>query len=192
MDRNQIKKWFKEPKKMGNKYSLHAIYFCSGCGIMEIPPSITARWDAERFGIKTVDTPRQANLFLITGYVSLKTLKPIIRTYEQMPEPRYTVAFGSCPIDGGMYWDSYNTINHLDKFIPIDGYIAGCMPRPEAVFTGVTHLWKMIDSGEADGYKRYREKYDQYRSNQEEIYGELDWPRQFPQGEEGEEGHGER
>ena len=86
MDRNQLIKWLKAPAKMGHKYSLHVIYFCTGCGIIEIPPVITSRWDAERFGIIPVATPRQANLFLITGYVSVKTLKAIIRTYEQMPE----------------------------------------------------------------------------------------------------------
>ena len=63
---------------MANKYSLHAIYFCTGCGIIEVPPVITARWDAERFGVIPVATPRQANLFLITGYVSVKTLRAII------------------------------------------------------------------------------------------------------------------
>jgi len=144
---------------MGHKYSLHAVYFCTGCGIIEIPPSLTARWDAERFGIVPAATPRQANLFLITGYVSLKTLKPIIRTYEQMPDPKFTVAFGSCPINGGMYWDSYNTIKHLDRYIPVDGWIAGCMPRPEA--------------------KRYRKNYHRYRANQERLYGRLEWPPLF-------------
>jgi len=161
---------------MGHKYSLHAVYFCTGCGIIEIPPALTARWDAERFGIIPAAAPRQANLFLITGYVSLKTLKPIIRTYEQMGEPKFTVAFGSCPINGGMYWDSYNTVKHLDRYLPIDGWIAGCMPRPEAIFTAITHLWGMIDRGEADGYRRYRRYYRQYRANQERVLGRLDWP----------------
>jgi len=69
MDRNQLAKWLKEPAKMGHKYSLHAVYFCTGCGIIEVPPSITARWDAERFGVTPAASPRQANLFLITGYV---------------------------------------------------------------------------------------------------------------------------
>jgi len=179
MDRNQISKWLKNPGKMANKYSFHVVYFCTGCGIIEIPPSITTRWDAERFGIIPVATPRQANLFLITGYVSTKTLKAIIRTYEQMPEPKYTVAFGSCPINGGMYYDSYNTITSLDKYIPVDGYIAGCMPRPEAIFIGITHLWKLIDMDKADGYKRYREDYVHYRANQEQLFGELDWPPLF-------------
>ncbi len=180
MDRNQLMKWIKAPTKMAHKYSLNAVYFCTGCGIIEVPPTITTRWDAERFGVVATATPRQANLFLITGYVSVKTLRAIIRTYEQMPEPKYTVGFGSCTINGGMYWDSYNTIKQLDKYIPIDGYIAGCMPRPEAIFIAVTHLWTLIDKDMADGYKRYRKNYGAYRANQEMVLGELEWPPLFP------------
>jgi NADH-quinone oxidoreductase subunit B len=182
MDRNQVIKWIKEPAKMAHKYSLHVVYFCTGCGIIEIPPAITSRWDAERLGIIPVATPRQANLFLITGYVSVKTLRAIIRTYEQMPEPKFTVAFGSCPINGGMYWDSYSTIKRLDKYIPVDGWIAGCMPRPEAIFIAVNHLWTLIDEGKADGYKRYREHYKRYRANQELALGKLEWPPLFSVG----------
>jgi len=188
MDRNQLIKWLKAPAKMGHKYSLHVIYFCTGCGIIEIPPVITSRWDAERFGVIPVATPRQANLFLITGYVSVKTLKAIIRTYEQMMEPKFTVGFGSCPINGGMYWDSYNTIKHLDKYIPVDGWIAGCMPRPEAIFIAVTHLWTLIDKGMANGYKKYRENYKYYRANQKQLYGKIEWPPLFPMEDKGKPG----
>lgn len=180
MDRKNIKKWLKEHGKMSHKYSLWVIYFCTGCGIIEVPPVITSRWDAERFGVIPVATPRQANLFLITGYVSVKTLKAIIRTYEQMPDPKFTVGFGSCPINGGMYWDSYNTIKHLDKYIPVDGWIAGCMPRPEAIFIAVTHLWTLIDKDMATGYIKYREKYKYYRANQEKVLNGLDWPPLYP------------
>jgi NADH-quinone oxidoreductase subunit B len=180
VDRKVIKKWIKDSEKMGHKYSFWAVYFCTGCGIIEIPPSITSRWDAERFGIIPVASPRQANLFLITGYVSVKTLRAIIRTYEQMLEPKYTVGFGSCPINGGMYWDSYNTIKKLDKYIPIDGWIAGCMPRPEAVFIAVTHLWTLIDKGMANAYKEYRKNYKYYRKNQEMVLGKLEWPPLYP------------
>jgi len=180
MDRNQLTKWFKDPVKMGHKYSLGVVYFCTGCGIIEVPPVITARWDAERFGVVPVATPRQANLFLITGYVSVKTLKAIIRTYEQMPDPKYLVGFGSCPINGGMYWDSYNTIKHLDKYVPVDGWIAGCMPRPEAIFIAVMHLWTLIDKDIADGYKRYKRYYKQYRRNQEMVLPNIEWPPFYP------------
>jgi NADH-quinone oxidoreductase subunit B len=180
MDRKNVKKWLTQPGRMGHKYSLSVVYFCTGCGIMEIPPVITSRWDAERFGVLPAATSRQANLFLITGYVSLKTLKSIIRTYEQMPDPKFTVGLGSCPINGGMYWDSYNTIKHLDRYIPIDGWIAGCMPRPEAIFIGITHLWTLIDKGKADGYIRYKEQYKYYRSNQERLYGPMEWGPLYP------------
>jgi len=173
MDRADIIKALKAPGKWGQKYSLWAVYFCTGCGIIEIPPVITSRWDAERFGVIPMATPRQANLFLITGYVSVKTLRAIIRTYDQMSDPKYTVAFGSCPINGGMYWDSYNTIKRIDKYIPIDGWIAGCMPRPEAIFIAVTKLWHMIDIGAATGYKRYKENYEYYKRNQEKVLGPL-------------------
>jgi len=79
-----------------------------------------------------------------------------------------------------MYWDSYNTIKHLDKYIPVDGWIAGCMPRPEAVFIAVTHLWTLIEKGKADGYIRYRKNYAAYRRNQEALFGDLGWPPLYP------------
>jgi NADH-quinone oxidoreductase subunit B len=116
-------------------------------------------------------TPRQANLFLITGYVSIKTLRAILVSYEQMPDPKYVVGFGSCPVDGGLYYTSYNTVNHLDRYLPVDGWIAGCMPRPEAIFIAVTKLWKMIDGDMVDGYKRYKENLDYYRKNQQRVLG---------------------
>ncbi len=173
MDREEILKILKSPANWGQKYSLWAVYFCTGCGIIEIPPVITSRWDAERFGVLPMATPRQGNLFLITGYVSLKTLGAIIRTYDQMLDPKYVVGFGSCPVNGGMYWDSYNTIKHLDKYVPVDGWIAGCMPRPEAIFVAVVHLWQMIDKGMATGYKRYKENYEYYKKNQREVLPHL-------------------
>ena len=176
MDRTNIKKWLKTPDKMGQKYSLWAVYFCTGCGIIEIPPVITSRWDAERFGVIPVATPRQANLFLITGYVSLKTLKAIIRTYELMPDPKYTVGFGSCPINGGMYWDSYNTINRLDHYMPVDVYVVGCMPRPESILSGFDTLKKLIKEGKGEGAAKYAENFEWYKKNQKQIIQDWDMP----------------
>ena len=69
------------------------------------------------------------------------------------------------------------------KVIPVDGWIAGCMPRPEAIFVAVTHLWTLIDKEMADGYKKYREKYRYYRANQEQLFGKLEWPPLFPAGD---------
>lgn len=149
--------------------SLWLLYYCTGCGAVELPPVMTSRFDCERLGMGPMATPRQADILLITGYISVKTLKRVVRSYEQMPEPKYVVGFGSCPVNGGIYWDSYATINHLEKYIPVDLSIAGCMPRPQAVLDGFLKLMEMIDRGEAVGYKKYRLYHDWYKRNQAEV-----------------------
>ncbi len=149
--------------------SMWMLYYCTGCGAIELPPTMTSRFDMERFGIGPMATPRQADILLITGYISVKTLKRVVRTYDQMPEPKWVVGFGSCPINGGIYWNSYATINHLEKYIPIDLSIAGCMPRPQAVLSGLTRLMEQVKKGEAVGYKKYKMNYDWYKKNQDEV-----------------------
>jgi len=103
--------------------SLFILHYCTGCGAIELPPTITSRFDSERLGIQPMVTPRQADILLITGYLSVKTLKRVILSYEQMQ-------------NGGMYWNSYATIKRLQEYMPVDLYIAGCMPRPEAIQEG--------------------------------------------------------
>jgi NADH-quinone oxidoreductase subunit B len=149
--------------------SLWMLYYCTGCGAIELPPSMTSRFDLERFGIGPMATPRQADILLITGYISLKTLKRVVRSYEQMPEPKWVVGFGSCPVNGGIYWDSYATINHLEKYIPVDVSIAGCMPRPQAVIDGLQKLMRLIQRGEAVGYKKYQLNHQWYKDNQRAV-----------------------
>ncbi len=149
--------------------SLWMIHFCTGCGAMEMPPTMTSRYDMERFGIIPMATPRQADLLLITGYLTVKTLKRVIRTYEQMQDPKWVIGFGSCTLNGGMYWDSYNTIKRLDLYLPVDVYIAGCMPRPEAIIEAFVRLQEGIARGEFDGWKRYRENLAWYRANQAKV-----------------------
>ncbi len=156
-------------KNFARKNSLFVLAYGTGCGAIEIPPTMTSRYDAERFGIRGAATPRQADVLLITGYLATKTLKRVIRVYEQMQDPKYVMGFGSCTINGGMYWDSYNTINRLDMYLPVDVYINGCMPRPEAVIAGFVKLQKLIQEGRADGWKRYKENFEFYRQNQKKI-----------------------
>ncbi len=156
--------------RWATKKSLWMVHFCTGCGGIELPPLMTSRYDMERFGMHPFVTPRQSDILLITGYVNIKTLKRIIRTYEQMLDPKYVIAFGSCPVNGGPYWDSYATINHLDKYIPVDLYIAGCMPRPQAVARAFVKLMDLIQEGKADGYLRYKKYYEQYKANQEKVF----------------------
>lgn len=156
------------------KRSLWMLHYCTGCGAMELPPVMTSRWDMERFGIGPMATPRQADILLVTGYVSVKTMKRIIRTYEQMPEPRWVIAFGSCTINGGMYWDSYNVVNNLGEYIPVDITIAGCMPRPEAILDTMLKLMDMIQSGEAKAFQKYKENYAYYKANQDRLLQQRD------------------
>ena len=149
--------------------SVWMLYYCTGCGAVELPPTMTSRFDMERFGIGPMATPRQSDVLLVTGYVSIKTLKRIVRTYEQMPEPKWVVGFGSCPVNGGIYWNSYATINNLEKYIPVDLSLTGCMPRPQAVLDGMIKLADMIRRGEAVGYRKYKLNYDWYKRNQREV-----------------------
>lgn len=146
--------------------SIWMLHYCTGCGAVELPPSMTSRFDMERFGIGPMATPRQADVLLITGYLATKTLRRVVYTYEQMQTPKYVIGFGSCTINGGIYYDSYNVITRLDLYLPVDIYIAGCMPRPEAILTAFNKLREMIEKGEANGWKRYEENKEWYRANQ--------------------------
>ncbi|MCD6436286.1 MAG: NADH-quinone oxidoreductase subunit NuoB [Clostridiales bacterium] len=152
------------------KRSLWMLHYCTGCGAMELPAIMTSRWDIERFGIIPMATPRQADILLLTGYASTNTMKRIIRTYEQMPEPKWVLAFGSCTVNGGMYWDSYNTVNNVGDYIPIDITIAGCMPRPEAILDAMLRLMNMIQDGDAKAFQKYKENYEFYKANQDKLF----------------------
>jgi NADH-quinone oxidoreductase subunit B len=162
--------------------SMWLLWYCTGCGAVELPPSFTSRYDMERYGIGPMATPRQADIFLITGYLSVKTLKRIVRSYEQMQDPKYVLGHGSCTIDGGMYWDSYATVKDVGLYIPVDLYIAGCMPRPEAIFQAFERLQDMITKGEALGWKKYKENYSWYRKNQDRVFKRgPDWALEEPE-----------
>jgi NADH-quinone oxidoreductase subunit B len=158
------------------KHSLWVVAYGTGCGAIEIPPTMTSRYDAERFGIRGSATPRQADVLLITGYLAVKTLKRVIRTYEQMQAPKFVMGFGSCTINGGMYWDSYNTINALDRYIPVDVFINGCMPRPEAVISGFIKLQQLIAEGKAEGAEKYLKNLEWYRENQNKVIPNWNMP----------------
>jgi NADH-quinone oxidoreductase subunit B len=156
--------------------SLWVLGFGTGCGAIEMRPLMTPRFDAYRFGIQWRATPRQSSVFVISGYLSVKTLKRVVRTYEQMQNPKFVMALGSCTINGGMYWDSYNTINRLDHYLPVDVYVAGCMPRPEALLAGFDMLKKRIREGKGEGANLYAENFDWYKANQKKIIKDWDMP----------------
>ncbi len=161
----KVLNWFRQQ-------SVFVLAYGTGCGAIEVPPTMTARYDAERFGIRGAATPRQADVLVISGYLSLKTLKKVIRTYEQMQGPKFILGLGSCTINGGMYWDSYNTVKQVDRYLPIDVYVAGCMPRPEALLAAFGDLQKKIASGKADGWEKYQREIEWYKANQRKVLGD--------------------
>ncbi|EKF49264.1 NADH dehydrogenase subunit B [Thermosipho africanus H17ap60334] len=172
MNTNERGIWEKIADQLRSR-SLWMLHYCTGCGAIELPPSMTSRFDMERFGMGPMATPRQADILFITGYLSTKTLRRVIYTYELMPEPKYVIGFGSCTLNGGIYYDSYATINKLENYIPVDLYIAGCMPRPEALLNAFNELMRMIRNGEANGWKKYKENYEWYKKNQIQALGEV-------------------
>ena len=117
---------------------------CNGCDI-EILATLTPRFDVERLGIKLQASPRQADILLATGPVTRQARERLLRIYEQMPEPKYVVAIGSCAISGGVYRGCYNVMDGIDQVIPVNAYIPGCPPRPEAIIDGVVKLLNSLN-----------------------------------------------
>jgi len=169
---NPLAHVFDELIDFARSRSLFMLHYCNGCGAVELPPAMTSRFDMERLGIQPMVTPRQADILLVTGYVSVKTLKRVILTYEQMAAPKYVIGICSCTVNGGMYWQSYATAKKLNDYLPVDVYIAGCMPRPEAVIAGLRNLIEHIKRGEANAWQDYYRRYDYYLGNQQRLFGE--------------------
>lgn len=116
---------------------------CNGCDI-ELIAALTPRYDVERFGMQLRGSPRHADILVVTGPVTKHTKDRLIRIYEQMPEPKLVVAVGSCPASGCAFYDCYNVLGPLDKFIPVDAYIPGCPPKPEAIIFGIVKALEKV------------------------------------------------
>ena len=112
---------------------------CNGCDI-EVLAALTPRYDVERFGILVKGSPRHADILLVTGPVTRQVKNRLIRIYEQIPEPKFVVAVGSCAVSGGIFNNAYNVLGGVDKVLPVDIYIGGCPPTPEAIINGILKL----------------------------------------------------
>jgi NADH-quinone oxidoreductase subunit B len=126
------------------KSSLWPLTFGLACCAIEMISTFMSHHDLDRFGIVTWPTPRQSDLLIVAGTVVKKMEEPIKLLYEQMPDPKWVIAMGACATNGGPYYRSYSVVMGVDHIIPVDVYIPGCPPRPEALMDGLIKLQDKI------------------------------------------------
>jgi len=127
--------------------SLWPLLYGTACCFIEFAALIGSRFDFDRFGLLPRSSPRQADLIITAGTITMKMAPALVRLYEQMPDPKYVIAMGACTITGGMFsMDSPTAVRGVDKLIPVDLYIPGCPPRPEAIIDAIVKLRKKISN----------------------------------------------
>jgi NAD(P)H-quinone oxidoreductase subunit K len=142
--------------------SLWPLLYGTSCCFIEFASLIGSRFDFDRFGLVPRSSPRQADLIITAGTVTMKMAPSLVRLYEQMPDPKYVIAMGACTITGGMFsTDSYTTVRGVDKLIPVDVYLPGCPPKPEAIIDAVIKLRKKVSQEETllRGAKQQKHKF---------------------------------
>lgn len=127
--------------------SLWPLLYGTACCFIEFAALIGSRFDFDRFGLVPRSSPRQADLIITAGTITMKMAPALVRLYEQMPDPKYVIAMGACTITGGMFSvDSPSAVRGVDKLIPVDVYLPGCPPRPEAIIDAIIKLRKKISN----------------------------------------------
>ncbi|ATU07626.1 NADH-quinone oxidoreductase subunit B [Methanohalophilus portucalensis] len=140
----------------GRKNSLWFMAQAMGCCGVEIIVTGMSPMDTDRFGIIPRNSPRQADVMIISGYVTKKYLPALKKLYDQMPSPKWVICMGDCSISGGPFYESYSTVQNIDEIFPVDVFIPGCPPRPEALIQGFLEIQKKIEAREdkGSGYDR--------------------------------------
>lgn len=143
-------------------YSLWPVHLMTSCCGVELAAAYAPRYDLERYGSLPFVSPRQTNLIIIEGTLTLKMARVARITWEQMADPKFVIAMGACAIDGGLFWNSYNVVR-ANEVIPVDVYIPGCPPRPEALARAILMLQDKIRAvgisrEDLEVLKKYTEK----------------------------------
>lgn len=145
--------------------SLWPLLYGTACCFIEFAALIGSRFDFDRFGLVPRSSPRQADLIITAGTITMKMAPALVRLYEEMPEPKYVIAMGACTITGGMFSsDSTTAVRGVDKLIPVDVYIPGCPPRPEAIFDAIIKLRKKVANESIQERGTVREQTHRYYS----------------------------
>ncbi len=139
------------------KASIWPLLFGLACCAIEMIATAASRWDLGRFGMEVMrPSPRQADLMIVSGTVTKKMVPAIVRIYDQMAEPRYVMAMGACATGGGPFKEGYNVVSGIDTYIPVDVYVPGCPPTPEALIFGLLKLQQKVERQSVTSVAWYR------------------------------------